>query len=129
MRRREFITLLCGTAAVWPLATRAQQAGKLPTIGLLFADAPVIFSPWVAAFVERLRALDWIEGRTIAIEYRWSDGPERDAEIAAEFVRLKVDAILTDGPSVPIVKRTTAVIPIVFALASDPVGDGLVHRF
>jgi putative ABC transport system substrate-binding protein len=65
-------------------------------------------------------------GRTIAIEYRWSDSPERDAEIAAEFVRLKVDAILTDGPSVPIVKRTTAVIPIVFALASDPVGGGLV---
>jgi putative ABC transport system substrate-binding protein len=125
MRRREFITAI-GGAAAWPIAGRAQQSGKLPTIGLLFADAPVIFSPWVAAFVERLRALDWIEGRTIAIEYRWSDSSERDAEIAAEFVRLKVDAILTDGPSVPIVKRATAVIPIVFALASDPVGGGLV---
>jgi len=125
MRRREFITLL-GGATAWPLAARAQPAGKLPTIGLLFANAPVIFDPWVTAFVERLRALGWIEGRTIAIEYRWSDGPERDAEFAAEFVRLKVDAILTDGPSVPIVKRTTAVIPIVFALASDPVGGGLV---
>jgi putative ABC transport system substrate-binding protein len=98
MRRREFITLL-GGAAVWPLAARAQQPAKLPTIGLLFADAPAVFSPWLAAFVERLRALGWTEGRTIAIEYRWSDGPERDAEIAAEFVRLKVDAILTDGPS------------------------------
>jgi putative ABC transport system substrate-binding protein len=100
--------------------------GNCRRSGSLFADAPVIFSPWVAAFVERLRALDWIEGRTIAIEYRWSDSSERDAEIAAEFVRLKVDAILTDGPSVPIVKRATAVIPIVFALASDPVGGGLV---
>ena len=124
--RRELLAALGGAAAAWPLAGRAQQAGKLPTIGLLFANAPVIFDPWVTAFVERLRALGWIEGRTIAIEYRWSDGPERDAEFAAEFVRLKVDAILTDGPSVPIVKRTTAVIPIVFALASDPVGGGLV---
>src|SRR5262249_40917575 len=84
MRRREFITLLGGAAAAWPLAARAQQAGNLPTIGLLFADAPVIFDPWVTAFVERLRALGWIEGRTIVIEYRWSDGPERDAEFAAE---------------------------------------------
>src|SRR5262245_64213804 len=125
-KRREFLTLLGSAAVGWPLAARAQQARKLLTIGLLFADAPVIFDPWVTAFVERLRALGWIEGRTIAIEYRWSDGPERDAEFAAEFVRLKVDAILTDGPSVPIVKRTTAVIPIVFALASDPVGGGLV---
>src|SRR5262249_28815459 len=126
LKRREFIALFCGTAAGGPRAARAQQAGKLPTVGLLFADAPVIFDPWVTAFVQRLRALGWIEGRTIAIEYRWSDGPERDAQFAAEFVRLKVDAILTDGPSVPIVKRTTAVIPIVFALASDPVGGGLV---
>jgi putative tryptophan/tyrosine transport system substrate-binding protein len=126
MKRREFITLVGGAAASWPLTARAQQPAKLPTIGFLFADAPAVFSPWFAAFVERLRALGWTEGRTIAIEYRWSDGPERDAEIAAEFVRLKVDAILTDGPSVPIVKRATAVIPIVFALASDPVGGGLV---
>src|SRR5262245_55778707 len=105
-KRREFITLLGIAAAAWPLRAGAQQVGKLPTIGLLFADAPVIFDPWVTAFVERLRALGWIEGRTIAIQYRRSDGPERDAESAAEFVRLKVDAIRTDGPSVPIVKRT-----------------------
>ena len=120
LKRRDFVTLL-GGAAVWPLAARAQQAGKLPTIGLLFADAPVIFSPWVAAFVERLRALDWIEGRTIAIEYRWSEGrPERNAEIAAEFVRLKVDVIVTNNFALPTLMQATEVIPIVFPLGTDP---------
>jgi putative tryptophan/tyrosine transport system substrate-binding protein len=69
MRRREFITLLGGAAASWSLAARAQQAGKLPIIGLLGADASA-FSPWTAAFVARLRELGWIEGKTIAIEYR-----------------------------------------------------------
>jgi hypothetical protein len=89
MRRREFITLLGGTAASWPLAVRAQQAGMLATIGFLGADASA-FSPWTAAFVARLRELGWVEGSTIAIEYRWSQGrTERYAEIAAEFVRLK----------------------------------------
>ena len=127
MKRREFIILVGGAAVTWPLAARAQQAGKLPTIGLLFGGPPSVFSPWTAAFVERLRALGWIEARTIAIEYRWSEGRrEREAVIAAEFVRLKADVILTDGPIVPILKQTTAVIPIVFALASDPVGGGLV---
>ena len=126
MRRREFITLLGGAAAAWPLAARAQQAGKLPTIGFLGADASA-WSPWTAAFVARLRELGWIEGRTIAIEYRWSEGrPERYAEIAAEFVRLKVDVIVTVGSAVPTVKQATAVIPIVFAVAIDPVGGGLV---
>src|SRR5271170_6186548 len=127
MERREFITLLGGAAAAaWPLAARAQQPSKLPTIGFLGADAST-FSPWTAAFVARMRELGWIEGRTIAIEYRWSEGrPERYAEIAAEFVRLKVDVIVTVGTAVPTVKRATAVIPIVFAVAIDPVGNGLV---
>jgi putative tryptophan/tyrosine transport system substrate-binding protein len=90
MRRREFITLLGGTAATWPLAAHAQQPGKLPTIGFLGTDASV-WSPWTAAFVQRLRELGWIEGRTIAIEYRWSEGrPERGAEIAAEPATSKV---------------------------------------
>jgi len=124
MQRRAFITLV-GGAIAWPLAARGQSAGKLATIGFLFADA-AIFTPWIAAFVERLNALGWIEGRTVAFEHRWSNGPARDAEIAAEFVRLPVDVILTDGPSVPIVKQATSTIPIVFALASDPVGGGLV---
>jgi putative ABC transport system substrate-binding protein len=124
MKRREFITLLCGAAAAWPLVARAQQ--PLPTIGFMGANASA-FSPWTAAFVERLRELGWIEGRTIAIEYRWSEGrPERNAEIAAEFVRLKVNVIVTLGSAVPALKQVTSVIPIVFALSTDPVGGGLV---
>jgi putative tryptophan/tyrosine transport system substrate-binding protein len=101
MQRREFIAAL-GGAVAWPVMARAQQAGKLPTIGFLGADASA-FSPWTAAFVARLRELGWIEGNTIAIEYRWSEGrTERYAEIAAEFVRLKVDVIVTVGSAVPI---------------------------
>jgi putative ABC transport system substrate-binding protein len=126
MRRRELIGLLGGAAASWPLAVRAQQTGKLPTLGFLGADAAA-FSPWTAAFVAHLRELGWIEGRTIAIEYRWSQGrTERYAEIAAEFVRLKVDVIVTVGSAVPLVRQATTVIPIVFAVGIDPVGSGLV---
>src|SRR5215470_226803 len=127
LKRREFITLL-GGAAAWPLAARAQQqAGKLPTIGLLGANTPSAASQWVAAFVQRLHELDWIEGRTIAIEYRWAEGrSERFAEIAAEFVRLKVDVIVTGQSSLPALKQVTSVIPIVMAVANDPVSGGLV---
>jgi putative ABC transport system substrate-binding protein len=125
MRRRKFITLL-GGAAAWPVAASAQQVGKLPTIGFLGADASA-FSPWTAAFVAHLRELGWIENRNVAIEYRWSEGrTERYAEIAAEFVRLKVDVIVTVGSAVPTVRQATSVIPIVFAVAIDPVGSGLV---
>jgi putative tryptophan/tyrosine transport system substrate-binding protein len=125
MRRRDFVTLL-GIAAAWPLTARAQQPAKLQTIGFLGADASA-FSPWTAAFVARLGELGWIEGKTIAIEYRWSQGrSERYAEIAAEFVRLKVDVIVTVGSAVPIVRQATTVIPIVFAVGIDPVGSGLV---
>src|SRR5437867_5447503 len=126
MRRREFITLL-GGAAAWPLAARAQQPGKLPTIGFLVAGTPSSHGQWVAAFVARLRELGWIEGRTVAIEYRWAEGRiERYAEISAEFVRLKVDVIVTSGGAVLAAKQSTSVIPIVFALATDPVGLGFV---
>jgi putative ABC transport system substrate-binding protein len=126
MRRREFITLAGGVAAGWPLAARAQQAGKLPIIGFLGADSSA-FRPWTDAFVARLRELGWIEGSTVAIEYRWSQGrTERYAEIAAEFVHLKVDVIVTVGSAVPIVRQATASIPIVFAVAIDPVGSGLI---
>ena len=125
MKRRAFISLL-GGAAAWPIAARAQRSGKLPTIGVLGSDAAA-WHPWTAALVERLGQLGWIEGRTIAIEYRWSQArPERAAEIAAEFVRLKVDIVVTAGPHVATVMQATAVAPIVFALANDPVGSGMV---
>ena len=128
MRRREFITLLGGAAAAWPLAARAQQPAKLPTIGYLGANTPSAESQRIAAFVQRLRELGWIEGRTVAIEYRWAEGRnERFAEIAAEFVRLKVDVIVTAGTAAVVAaKQATSVIPIVFAVAGDPVGTGLV---
>ena len=126
MDRRAFIGTLAGSFLAAPLVVDAQQAGKLPTIGFLGADASA-FGPWTAAFVARLRELGWIEGSTIAIEYRWSQGrTERYAEIAAEFVRLKVDVIVTVGSAVPSVRQATAVIPIVFAVGIDPVGSGLV---
>ena len=127
MRRREFISLL-GGAAAWPLAARAQQPGKLPTIGFLGSTTPSVAGQWVSAFVQRLRELGWIEGRTVAIEVRWAEGhSERFAEIAAEFVGLKVDVIVTHNtPTVLAAKQATSVIPIVFATAGDPLGSGLV---
>ena len=131
MRRRDFITLLGGAAAavsaIWPHVARAQQPAKVPTIGFLGASTTSAWSHWSSAFVQRLRELGWIEGRTVAIEYRWAEGRgERYAEIAAEFVRLNVDVILTVGGAVPASKQATSVIPIVFAIAVDPVGTGLV---
>src|SRR5262245_37737394 len=124
MKRREFIALLGSSAVVWPLAARAQQPGKLPTIGYLGTAVPSAWSPWTAAFVQRLRELGWI---TVVIEYRWAEGRgERFAEIAAEFVRLKVDVIVTVGGAVLAAKQATSVIPIVFAVAADPVSSGLV---
>jgi putative tryptophan/tyrosine transport system substrate-binding protein len=128
MRRREFIAGLGGAAAAWPLAALAQQAGKLPTIGLLGSGTPAVQSQWTAAFVQRLRQLGWIEQRTVTIEYRWAEGhSERAAKIAAEFVQLKVDVIVTVGtPSTVAVKQATSLIPIVFAASGDPISAGLV---
>jgi putative tryptophan/tyrosine transport system substrate-binding protein len=125
--RRKFIMLL-GGAAAWPIVVRAQQAGKQPTIGFLGANTASTQRTATDAFVQRLRELGWIENRTVAIEYRWGEGrDERFAEIAAEFVRLKVDVIFTYAtPSSIAAKKATAVIPIVFAAAGDPVGTGLV---
>jgi putative ABC transport system substrate-binding protein len=125
MRRREFITLL-GAAVARPVAVQAQPQ-KVPSIGFLGTSTPLTWSPWTAAFVQRLRELGWIEGRTIAIEYRWAEGrAQRFGEIAAEFVQLKVDIIVTAGPAALAAKQTTSIIPIVFAQASDPIGTGLV---
>ena len=121
-------TLIGGVVVAWPLAARAQQPARLPTIGYVGANRPSVESQRIDVFVQRLRELGWIEGRTIAIEYRWAEGRnERFAEIAAEFVRLKVDVIVTVGtPAVVTAKEATSVIPIVFAGAGDPVGTGLV---
>jgi putative ABC transport system substrate-binding protein len=128
MKRREFITLLGGAAAAWPLAAPAQQAGKLPTIGVLGGATPSAESQRVAALVQRLHELGWIEGRTVAIEYRWAEGRSaRLAEIAADFVSLRVDVIFATGTAPALAaKQATSVIPIVFPFAGDPVGTGLV---
>jgi putative ABC transport system substrate-binding protein len=127
MRRREFITLIGGTAVAWPLAARAQRVAKVPTLGFLGTTSPSAWGPWTATFVQRLRELGWIEGRTIAIEYRWGEARgERYSEIAAEFVRLNVDVIVTAGDATLAVKQATSVIPIIFALATDPIGSGFV---
>ena len=106
---------------------RAQQPTKLPTIGFLGTSTPSAWNPWIAAFVQRLRELGWIEGRTVAIEVRWAEGKsERFAEIATELVQLNVDVIVTSGAAAPVAKRMTSAIPIVFMLANDPVGTGIV---
>src|SRR5262245_31954118 len=125
--RRRFIALIGGVAAAWPLGARAQQAGKPATIGFLGAN-PSIEGSRVAALVQRLRELGWIEGRNLAIEYRWAEGRnEHYAENAAELVRLKVDVIVTSAtPPTVAAKQATAVIPIVFAAVTDPVGTGVV---
>jgi putative tryptophan/tyrosine transport system substrate-binding protein len=128
VKRRDFITLLGGAGAAWPLAGRAQQPAKLPSIGFLVPGTPSTHGQWFAALVQRLRELGWIEGRTITIEYRWAAGSsERAAEIAAEFVRLKVDVIATSatGPTVA-AKQATSSIPIVFAGVADAAGSGIV---
>ena len=125
MKRRNFITLLGGAAAAWPLAARAQQ--KLPTIGYLGTAAAAAWAPWTAAFVQRLHELGWTDGRTVEIRYRWAEGrAERWAEIAAEFVRLKVDVIVTGGNAAVAAKQASSAVPIVFALVDDPVGLGLI---
>src|ERR1700730_4464230 len=127
MKRRDFITLLGGVAA-WPLAARAQQPTNLRTLGFSGQSSRSAESEFVAAFTQRLHELGWIENRTVVIEYRWSEGrAERFVQIAAEFVRLKVDVIVTSGtPQVLATKQATSVIPIVFARVGDPVANGLV---
>jgi putative ABC transport system substrate-binding protein len=127
LKRRTFITLLGGAAAAWPLAARAQQAANLPTIGVLGSD-PAAWSHLVSGLMQRLRELGYIENRTVAIEYRWTEGRnERYAAMAAELVGMKVDIIVALGtPATVAARKATAVIPIVFPIASDPVGDGLV---
>ena len=128
MRRRDLLLAVGGVAAGWPLGVKAQQAAKRPTIGYLGPLTQSAMSSWTSAFVQRLRELGWIDGRTVAIQYRWADGKsEHLADIAAEFVRQKVTVIVTGGTAaVAAAKQATSVIPIVFGTAGDPVRLGLV---
>jgi putative tryptophan/tyrosine transport system substrate-binding protein len=127
MRRREIIRLLSGVAAAWPLAAQAQQVAKLPTIGFLGVSTSAAWTPWTTAFVRRLSELGWIDGRNLAIEYRWAEGrSERFAEFAAEFVGRKVDVIVTSGSAATAAMQATSTIPIVFGLVTDPIAFGLV---
>jgi putative ABC transport system substrate-binding protein len=128
MRRREFVALLGSVTTGWPLIARAQGSPKLPTIGFLGSSTSSAMTAWIAAFVQRLHELGWIEGRTVAIEYRWGEGrDERYAQITDEFIRLKVNVIVTYGtPPTKAAKQATTTIPIVFAAAADPIGNGLV---
>ena len=130
MRRREFISALGGAVVALPLVPARAQTAKLPTVGFLGVQTRANQEKWTAAFVQRLRELDWIEGRTVLIEYRWAEGSgDRMSEIAAEFVRLKVDVILTAGTAATLAaKQATSIIPVVFTTVADPVGTGVVGR-
>jgi putative ABC transport system substrate-binding protein len=128
MTRREFITLLGGAAAAWPMTAYGQADGKVLAIGFLGAATAAVGRAWLEAFVQGLRELNWIDGRNYAMDVKWAEGRrERAAELAAEYVQRKVDIIVTwaTGPSLA-AKQATSTIPIVFALATDPVGSGLV---
>ena len=130
MQRREFITFIGGVTAAWPLAARAQQPAKQPLIGMLVPGTRATHGQWFAALVDRLRELGWIEGRTVAFEYRFAEGrTDRAAEIVAEFVHMKVDLIATSAADVTLAaKHVTSAIPIV-TLMSDPIGTGLIASF
>jgi putative tryptophan/tyrosine transport system substrate-binding protein len=129
MRRREFITLLSGTAAAWPLTARAQQRAVMPLIGLLNGQKSADVARYVDAFRESLKEAGFVEGRNVAIEYRYADGRrERFAALAVELVRLGVNVIFTGGgtPVTVAAKAATTTIPIVFAMGGDPVQLGIV---
>ena len=98
MKRREFISLIGGSAVAWPVMALAEQPEMIRRVGILGTATPSAWSPWVAAFVQRLRELGWIEGRTVMIEYGWAEGrSERYAEITADLIRRKVDVIMTSS--------------------------------
>ena len=130
MRRRDFITLLGGAAAAWPLAAHAQQRDRMRRIGVFMpgvADDPE-YQARNAAFLQRLGELGWIVGRNVRIEYRWGAGDvERYRTIAAELVALAPDVVLALGFStVSALQKASRTVPIVFATVTDPVGGGLV---
>jgi putative ABC transport system substrate-binding protein len=128
MKRREFFIVVGGAAVARPLTAIAQQPAKVPTIGFLGANSAAGQREWMAAFVTRLGELGWVEGRTVAIEYRWAEGHfDRAPALIIELLRLKIDIIVTHGtPDVQAAKQATSDIPIVFAVAGDPVDNQLV---
>jgi putative tryptophan/tyrosine transport system substrate-binding protein len=127
-KRREFITLL-GGAAAWPIAARAQQPRRMPRIGVLLPGTATSFAPRVQAFLEGLRDLGYVDGRTAVIEWRWGeDRVDRLPELAAELLGSQVDVIVTGGtPAARTLKNATRTIPIVMAMVGDPVAAGLVE--
>jgi len=128
MKRRAFLSLFGSAAAAWPLSVRA-ATGKRPVVGFMVSGSQATYTQNVAAFVQRMRELGWTDGDNVAIVYRWAEGVnERYAQIAAEFIKLKVDVIVTSGSEgIGAAKQATAAIPIVFAVTADPVAIGLVE--
>ena len=128
MKRREFITLLCGAAAAWPLAARAQQPGRVWRIGVLETVSQALNTTNMDAFQQGLRALGYVEGQNYVLEYRSSDGDDdRFLDLATELVRLNVDSIVTRGtPAALAAKKATNTVPVVMAASGDPLSYGLI---
>ncbi|MGB6652804.1 MAG: ABC transporter substrate binding protein, partial [Xanthobacteraceae bacterium] len=126
MRRREFIIAIAGSAAAWPLAARSQSA-KIPVIGFIGTTTQATWSQPIAAFEKRLDELGWVPGKTITIDYHWTQGHNEDVlQIAQGLVAHNVNVIVVGGNGVAAAKQATSIIPIVFPVAVDPVGSGFV---